>query len=390
METIQPLTNPIAAAQQPDWSGHPELPGVRRVLSARPPLARIEDVDRLRGRLARVASGDHRVVVAGDCAEDPGECSESDVRGRTALVEALAGVIGTNTRRPVVRACRIGGQFGKPRSSSTERVGGLDLPVYRGHMVNAPEPDPSLRAPDPRRMLACHDAAVQVFGHLWGKPPGGPVPEEAPVWTAHEALLLDYEVPMLRTADDGRLYLGSTHWPWLGDRTRDPDGAHAELLARVANPVACKIGPSTTTEGLLRLCARLDPEREPGRLTLTARMGEAHPPAHLADLVTAVRGAGHPAIWVSDPMHGNTVKTPEGLKTRYVASIVREVRAFQETVAAAGGVAAGVHLETTPENVTECVAGPSEAARVGEKYTSLCDPRLNPGQALEVASAWYR
>lgn len=390
METIQSLMNSRSAAQQPDWAGSLHLPEVRRELAGRPSLTRVEDIDRLREILARVATREYRVIIAGDCAEDPEECSESDVHGKTALVETLAGVIKMNTGRPVVRVGRIGGQFTKPRSKGTEKVGDLELPVYRGHMVNAPEPDPGMRAPDPRRMLSCYASAQKIFSRLWSEPSRGSITTDGHVWTAHEALLLDYEVPMLRTSSDGRFYLGSTHWPWIGDRTRDPKGAHTALLARVVNPVACKVGPSTTTHELLELCERLDPEREPGRLTLTARMGEAHPPSHLAELVTAVREAGHPVIWVTDPMHGNTVKTSDGFKTRYVDSIVREVRGFQETVTAAGGVAAGMHLETTPENVTECVADASQEFLVGEKYTSLCDPRLNSEQALEVASAWYR
>lgn len=390
MEITQPDPRSRPAAQQPAWTDDPGLPGVRRELAARPPLTRIEDIDRLRALLARVATRDYRVIMAGDCAEDPAECTASDVRGKAALVETLAGIIKMNTRRPVVRAGRIGGQFAKPRSSGTERIGRLELPVYRGHMVNAPEPVPELRAPAPERMLACYASAEKVFDHLWGDAAQRDQAVDGPLWTAHEALLLDYEIPMLRTSPDGRTFLASTHWPWIGDRTREPDGAHTALLSRVANPVACKIGPSSTVRGLLELCARLDPEREPGRLTLIARMGAGRPSGHLTDLVTAVREAGHPVIWLTDPMHGNTVKTPAGLKSRYVDSILQEMREFQVTVNAAGGVAGGLHLETTPENVTECVARSSEASHVTTKYTSLCDPRLNPEQAVTVASSWYQ
>ncbi|MFY7067063.1 3-deoxy-7-phosphoheptulonate synthase [Nocardiopsis changdeensis] len=377
-----------SAPQQPDWSADPRLPTARRILAGRPPLVRVEDADRLRARLARVAAGEDLMVVAGDCAEDPAECTAPDAAAKTALVGALADVVEENTGRPVVRLARIAGQFAKPRSEPFERVGGLLLPVYRGHLVNAPEPVAELRAPDPTRLLAGYDAARTLMGHLgWSPGTGRPRPA-APVWTAHEALLLDYEAPLLRRAPDGRLFLSSTHWPWIGDRTRDPRGAHVDLLARVANPVACKVGPSADPGELLRVCERLDPDRTPGRLTLIARMGADAVGSLLPPLVAAVRGAGHPVIWMSDPMHGNTVKTPSGLKTRYLEAIVREVRGFGAAVRSAGGTAGGLHLETTPDAVTECVPDRRHDERVADKYTSLCDPRLNPDQAVAVASAW--
>ena len=208
------------------------------------------------------------------------------------------------------------------------------------------------------------------------------------MWTSHEALLLDYELPMVRRQPDGGLLLGSAHWPWIGERTRQVDGAHVALLAAVDNPVACKVGPQMTPEQILALCERLDPRREPGRLTLIARMGADAVRAALPPLVRAVRAAGHPVIWLTDPMHGNTVNSPVGLKTRCVETVIREVTDFQSAVAEAGGVDGGLHLETTPDQVTECAVGESEIPGVGEKYTSLCDPRLNPSQAVAVASAW--
>lgn len=180
----------------------------------------------------------------------------------------------------------------------------------------------------------------------------------------------------------------STHWPWIGERTRQVDGAHVALLAAVRNPVACKVGPSATHDELLRLCERLDPDRVPGRLTLIARMGAGTAPEKLPALVAAVHGAGHPVSWLSDPMHGNTVAGPDGLKTRFVKTVIREVEEFQKSVAPAGGIPGGLHLETTPDNVTECVADRAFLESVGDKYTSFCDPRLNPRQAVEVASAW--
>ncbi|MDA0563941.1 3-deoxy-7-phosphoheptulonate synthase [Streptomonospora sp. S1-112] len=374
------------APQQPDWASHPRLPEVRARLAELPPLVRRRDTDRLRGLLARVAAGEAQAVVVGDCAEDPAESGGPDVAAKSGLAEAIAGTLKMITRRPVVRAARIAGQYAKPRSRPVERVGGRDLPVYRGHMVNAPEPDPGSRTPDPERMLSGYAAAHAVMGHLgWLS---GRTREGCPsVWTAHEALLLDYELALTRRSADGRHLLASTHWPWLGERTRAADGLHAQLLAGVVNPVSCKVGPTITPEELLALCERLDPDREPGRLTLTVRMGAGRT-GRLPELVEAVRRAGHPVIWMSDPMHGNTVTAPSGLKTRFVEAIVQEVREFQAAVREAGGVPGGLHLETTPEPVTECVQDVSRVHQVPGKYTSFCDPRLNPGQATAVVAAW--
>jgi 3-deoxy-7-phosphoheptulonate synthase len=195
-------------------------------------------------------------------------------------------------------------------------------------------------------------------------------------------------MPMLRKLDGGALWLSSTHWPWIGDRTRQVDGAHVALLAGIVNPVACKVGPTVTAAELIDLCGRLDPEREAGRLTLIARMGADRVADRLPWLVDAVRAAGHPAIWLCDPMHGNTITTPDGRKTRLVDRISRELGEFRLAVASAGGVAGGVHLETTPEDVTECVADAGALGTVGARYTSLCDPRLTPWQAMSVVSMW--
>lgn len=193
---------------------------------------------------------------------------------------------------------------------------------------------------------------------------------------------------MLRWDREGRVALTSTHWPWIGERTRQLDGAHVALLADVVNPVACKVGSRMTVADLLGLCARLDPEQEPGRLTLIARMGAEATMDLLPPLVQAVRAAGHPVIWLVDPMHANTVTTAEGRKTRVVETIVREVTAFQVAVRTAGGIPGGMHLETTPDAVTECVDAQCGVDQIDENYTTLCDPRLNPRQAVSVVSAW--
>jgi 3-deoxy-7-phosphoheptulonate synthase len=342
----------------------------------------------LRRLLTKVAEGDAQIVQAGDCAEDPAECTVGYVARKAGLLDVLAGTMKMATHRAVLRAGRIAGQFVKPRSKPTEKIGAVEVPAYRGHMVNDPEPDPALRRPDPERLLDGYWAANEVFGHLGWHDRRSNSKIESPVWTSHEALLLDYELPMLRDDELGMPVLTSTHWPWIGDRTRQVEGAHVAMLAEVVNPVACKVGPAMDVEELLTLCRVLDPEREPGRLTLIARIGADLVSERLPRLVAAVRAAGHPVIWLSDPMHGNTVTTPDGFKTRYVEAIVREVRAFQRVVRVAGGVAGGLHLETTPDAVTECVRGAGDVEHVGDKYTSFCDPRLNPEQAIAVASSW--
>ncbi|MDS1270780.1 3-deoxy-7-phosphoheptulonate synthase [Lipingzhangella sp. LS1_29] len=385
-DTLETPSRPIP--QQPGWRDHPYLPTVHRELAGRPGLVQANGTDRLHALLAQVATGEARIVMAGDCSEDPAECGSEDVARKSGLLEMLAGRVRMTTRKPVIRAARIAGQYAKPRSSPVELVEGRELPSYRGHMVNSPEPDPELRIPDPARILTGYTAAREVMRHLgWCDETTGPR-DGAPIWTSHEALLLDYETPMLRHAPDGRIFLASTHWPWLGERTRDPAGAHVALLADIANPVACKIGPAIDTDELLTLCERLDPDRVPGRLTLIARMGAGTTQDRLPLLVDRVRTAGHPVVWLSDPMHGNTVSTPSGLKTRYVETIIREVQEFQAAVQAMGGAAGGLHLETTPDQVTECVPNRFHVSEVPGKYTSFCDPRLNPDQATAVASAW--
>ncbi|NUT54034.1 MAG: phospho-2-dehydro-3-deoxyheptonate aldolase [Saccharothrix sp.] len=377
---------PHQAPQQPPWPDQARAARVRRDLATRPALVGPDDVRVLRALLARVAAGEAHVVQAGDCAEDPAECTVGYVARKAALLDVLAGTMKLNTHKPVLRAGRLAGQFAKPRSAPTETVRGVELPVYRGHMVNSPEPDPERRRPDPRRLLSGYLAAREVMGNL-GWPSGGAA-FEAPVWTSHEALLLDYELPMVRRTPSGELLLTSTHWPWIGERTRQPDGGHVALLSRVVNPVACKVGPTTTPDDLLAVCARLDPDREPGRLTLISRLGAHAVRDRLPVLVDAVRSAGHPVIWLCDPMHGNTVRTPSGLKTRVVDTIRHEIRAAQRAIAEAGGVAGGLHLETATDDVTECAAHADDLDHVGDKYTSFCDPRLNPEQAVSLVAAW--
>ncbi len=391
--TTDPIVGHCPAHQQPQWPDPAQVRRVRDILATRPPLVRAEDVLILKELLARVAVGECLVMQAGDCAEDPAECTAEHVRRKISLLHLLAATVEMSEHRPVLRVGRIAGQFAKPRSRPTERVGDRELPVYRGHMVNDPAPDPEARTPDPLRLLTGFMASIDVMEHLGWRGSTGPrlLPHGAPVmWTSHEALLLDYEVPMIRHDHAGRRWLGSTHWPWIGDRTRQPDGAHVALLAGMLNPVACKLGPDATPDDVYALGERLDPHREPGRLTFIARMGADRVADRLPPLVEAAHAAGHPVIWLCDPMHGNTVIAPDGRKIRYLDAIAEEVRQFRQLVMEAGGVAGGLHLETTPENVTECIDDETGLTASGGRYTTLCDPRLNPRQAVEVVSAWTR
>lgn len=374
--------------QQPIWADPAHITKVRAELAKLPPLVNPEDVAELRRLLTKVAHGEAHIVQSGDCAEDPAESTAGYVARKAALLDLLAGTMKMITQKPVLRVGRIAGQFAKPRSQPTERIGNIELPVFRGHLVNSPEPQPEGRQPDPHRLLTGYRAADQILTHLGWRDCATRFGFDPPIWTSHEVLLLDYELPTIRADSNGQFTLTSTHWPWIGERTNQPDGAHVALLTQVTNPVACKVGPRMTPDNLLALCQQLDPTRQPGRLTLIARMGATAIGDLLPTLVKATRAAGHPVIWLCDPMHANTVVSPGGLKTRFLTSIKQEVQQFQWAVRSAGGIAGGLHLETTPDDVTECIPDESHIDQVGNKYTSFCDPRLNPTQALSIVSTW--
>ncbi|MEU1849983.1 3-deoxy-7-phosphoheptulonate synthase [Streptomyces sp. NPDC019990] len=367
------------AWQQPDWPDPAAVAAVTGELAGAPGLVSGSDTTALRALLAAVATGRLRVLQAGDCAEIPYRATAERTAHTAELLLSLGAALGARARCPVVTVGRIGGQYAKPRSQPTEVRDGRELPVFRGHLVNDPAFEAGARRPDPHRMLVGYRAAATVAEVLSRVHPR--------VWTSHEALVLDYEVPLLRYEPEG-LVLTSTHWPWIGDRTRQLDGAHVELLSRVVNPVAVKVGPTMTAAELVALCERLDPHREPGRLTLIARLGARRVDTLLPGLVAAVRRAGHPAVWLCDPMHGNTLRGPGGRKIRVVGSLVSEVRAFHAAVTAERGTAGGLHLEVTADLVVECVSDDDERAWPADAPEPLCDPRLHPGQAQEVVDAW--
>ena len=392
LDTIEP-TPGLAPAQQPQWNAHPAYESVRAALGDAAPMVTLADLDGLRRALASVAMGNARLLQAGDCAESFYECTPQHTDAKLGVLERVADCWELLGGLAVVRIGRMGGQFAKPRSSEIERFKERDIPAFRGHLVNSELPTLSARQHDPRRMLWAYEASARVMQRLEeyraSRAPLAGYIERGP-WSSHEALVLDYEMSMLRADPvSGTTYLASTHLPWVGLRTHQPHLPHVQLLARVANPVGCKIGPETSPETTLQLCAALDPERVPGRLVLIARMGAGLVERALPDLVTAVRKAGHPVVWLSDPMHGNTVLTPTGHKTRHLAQIQAEVRAFGRVLERAGMPAGGLHLEMAATDVTECVGGPVRSeADVPARYLSLCDPRLNPEQALQVVSAW--
>ncbi|SDW77564.1 3-deoxy-D-arabinoheptulosonate-7-phosphate synthase [Amycolatopsis xylanica] len=383
------------AAQQPDW---PDEDHVRRVgaeLAALPPLVTAPEVYALRRALCRVAHAGGFVVQAGDCAETFAAPDFVGTAAKVRLLHDAAKRLHDELKVPVVPIGRIAGQYGKPRSSPTERVGDQVLPSFRGEIVNGREPTAAARTPDPARMRLAYQHSAEVFGILrelaaaglalsgrWGS-------ETPAVWTSHEALVLDYEEPMVRFDEEtGAWLLTSTHLPWIGARTCEPDGAHVRFLAGVANPVGLKVGPGCTPGRLEELCARLDPDRQPGRLVLIARMGAGVVGERLPELVRAVAASGHPVVWMSDPMHGNT-RAAGPLKTRRIGDVLAELAGFTAAVRGAGGWPGGLHLEATPEDVTECVGGrdPVVEADLPLRYRTACDPRLNGDQADEVVAA---
>ncbi|WP_412540838.1 3-deoxy-7-phosphoheptulonate synthase [Longispora sp. K20-0274] len=378
----------LPAAQQPEWRDHPAYARTRAFLAEATPLVTPAELAELRSDLARVAAGEAQVLQIGDCAENFYECTPATTRTKIGVLEDLGDHLAAVTGRPVVRIGRIGGQFGKPRSEPTEVYRGVELPTFRGHLVNSEIPTRAARRHDPRRLLWAYDASAQVLDMVREHRSQRDDTLGSGPWSSHEALVLDYEGSLLRSHDGGA-YLGSTHLPWIGERTRQTDAAHVHLLASVTNPVGCKVGPTATVAGLLELCALLDPDRSPGRLVLISRMGSSLREV-LPALVRAVRRAGHRAVWLCDPMHGNTVKTGGGVKTRLVPDIVAELTAFRDVVLDQGQTPGGVHLESAATTaVTECVGhGVGEEDLGSDGYTTLCDPRLDPEQTRHVLSSY--
>ncbi|MEV5956594.1 3-deoxy-7-phosphoheptulonate synthase class II [Streptomyces sp. NPDC051987] len=419
----------LVAHQRPEWPSQAELGDVVGHLTDRLPLVTPPECDLLTARLAQVAEGRAFLFQGGDCAERFDRLSARAVHGTLRLLQQTAVILSYASAVPVVTVGRIAGQYAKPRSRPTETVDGCTLPVYRGDAVNGMGFSQAERRPDPARLLRMYDASRHTLDLMRAYPREGTDPHllhqeiqdfvsrspagqrhgelagrigqalssthardgEPPIaeWFAsHEGLLLDYEAALTRHhPDSGRRYAGSGHMLWIGDRTRQLDGAHVAYFATIDNPIAVKLGPGGRPAQALALIDRLDPKRRPGRLTFIVRMGAHRVRDLLPELVEKVTASGAPVVWVCDPMHGNTFEAPSGRKTRRFDDILAEIAGFFEVHRALGTHAGGLHVELTGEDVTECVGG---GAGLGfddlhRRYESACDPRLNGDQALDLA-----
>jgi 3-deoxy-7-phosphoheptulonate synthase len=365
------------ARQQPDYPDPAALLAAERELADYPPLVAFREIDALRHALAGAQSGRAFLLQGGDCAESFAEFSSGNIDANLALLKAMAERVGAVFGRPIIRLGRMAGQFAKPRSADTETRGGLSLPAYRGDIVNGIAFDARARRPDPERMFRAYAQAAATRSRIG-----------AAAYTSHEALLLPFEQALVRTdPETGRAYATSAHFLWIGDRTRFAGSAHVEFARGLANPIGIKCGPSLDGETLLGLLETLDPAREPGRITLIARMGWDRIETALPPLLRAVRGSGRSVLWSCDPMHGNTIRTALGSKTRPLDRILAETRAFFAIATAEGVRCAGLHFEMTGRDVAECTGGgvaPGDPD-MADRYHTHCDPRLNPAQAMALA-----
>jgi 3-deoxy-7-phosphoheptulonate synthase len=424
------------ARQQPQYLDPGALAAVETALERCPPLVFAGEARRLKAALARVSRGEAFLLQGGDCAESFAEFDANTIRDSFRVLLQMAVILTFGGGVPVVKVGRIAGQFAKPRSSPTERVDGRELPSYRGDIINALDPDEGARRPDPARMLrAYHQAAatlnlLRAFAqggfadlhlvHQWSQdfvaasPQGAryaalssriaealafmaacgltgerlPQLRETEFFTSHDAMLLPYEEALTRVDSlTGRHYACSAHLPWIGDRTRFAEEAHVEYCRGIDNPLGLKCGPDMTADELLRIIDRLDPDNEPGRMTLIVRQGADKVRERLPLLIRAVGGAGRTPVWSCDPMHGNTITAADGRKTRPFDRIVAELEGFFAVHRAEGTHPGGLHVEMTGKDVTECTGGAQAIgeADLGRRYDTHCDPRLNGSQALELA-----
>ncbi|OAN27080.1 3-deoxy-7-phosphoheptulonate synthase [Plantibacter sp. H53] len=418
--------------QQPSWPDQAAVARASAELATLPPLVFAGEVDILRDRLARAASGNAFLLQGGDCAETFAGATAEQIRNRVKTVLQMAVVLTYGASMPVVKMGRMAGQFAKPRSNDSETRGDVTLPAYRGDIVNGYDFTPESRTADPARLVKGYHTSASTLNliraftqggfadlrevHSWNKGfAANPVNHRyeglardidraikfmeaagadfdqlrgVEFYSSHEALLMDYERPMTRIdSRTGTPYNTSAHFVWIGERTRELDGAHVDFLSRVRNPIGVKLGPTTSADDMLRLIDKLDPEREPGRLTFITRMGAGKIRDALPPLLEAIKGADATPLWVTDPMHGNGLTTPTGYKTRRFDDVVDEVKGFFEAHRSAGTHPGGIHVELTGDDVTECLGGSEQIdeATLATRYESLCDPRLNHMQSLELA-----
>ena len=423
----------LPTAQRPDWPDAAHLRAVEAELAEQPPLVFAGECDQLRDRLAAVARGEAFVLQGGDCAETFSGSTDDAVRKRLQTLLQMAVVLTYAASVPVVKIGRMAGQFAKPRSRATEARDGVELPAYRGEAVNGLDFTPEARRPDPARLLRAYHCAAATLNlcrafttggyadlhqvHAWNQdfvaesPAGrryeqlageidralsfmkacGADPEElhgVELFSSHEGLLLEYERALTRI--DGRSGLPydlSAHLVWIGERTRDIDGAHVEFFRQIRNPIAVKLGPTISPDDAVALIELLNPDREPGRLTFIARLGAGKVREALPPLVERVTRLGSPVAWICDPMHGNTFEAPSGHKTRRFDAVLDEVTGFFQVHRALGTHPGGIHVEFTAEDVTECVGGGHEIVEedLHQRYETACDPRLNRRQSLDLA-----
>ncbi|MFT6349670.1 MAG: 3-deoxy-7-phosphoheptulonate synthase [Psychromonas sp.] len=422
--------------QQPSYPDQEKLQQTERYLANQPPLVFAGEARALRDDLAKVSRGEAFLLQGGDCAESFDEFRTSHIRDTFKALMQMAVVLTFGGQKPVVKIGRIAGQFAKPRSTELETINGVSHPSYRGDIINGIDFNEKSRLPDPQRMVTAYNQSTSTLNllrafaqggladlnqvHQWnldfikksplGKryetlagsiedslafmnacginPATAPQLRETTLYTSHEALLLPYEQALTRCDSlTGKWYDCSAHMLWIGDRTRQIDHAHIEFLRGVENPIGIKVGPSTDPEELLRIIDIVNPHNEAGRLNLIVRMGADKIAAHLPALIRAIEREGKNVVWSSDPMHGNTIKAPNGYKTRRVNDILREVQQFFQIHKAEGSYAGGVHFEMTGRNVTECVGGAFQITEhdLAQRYHTYCDPRLNADQALELA-----
>ena len=424
------------AGQQPDWPDAEVLASVRERLRQLPPLVFAGEARNLLASLGEVAEGRAFLLQAGDCVESFREVSAVGIREKLKVLLQMSAVLTYGATLPVVKVGRIAGQFAKPRSAATELIDGVELPSFRGHVVHSDEASEVARVPDPERMLQGYYQAASTLNllraftkggfadltqvHTWNQEFVASSAEgrryetianeigralrfmqsigidlarersihEVDVYTSHEGLLLDYEEPLVRKDSlTGQWYDCSAHLLWIGDRTRELDGAHVEFFAGVNNPIGVKLGPTSSASSVIALCERLNPDRVPGRLTLISRLGASRVRELLPPILAAVRAAGHPVVWVCDPMHENTFVSASGRKTRRFDDVMGELEGFFAAHREAGTWPGGVHIEFTGEDVTECLGG-AEAVlenQLDHRYETLCDPRLNARQSLDLA-----
>lgn len=421
--------------QMPDYPDQAALAAVEAQLAKYPPLVFAGEARRLKSALAQVSRGKAFLLQGGDCAESFAEFSADNIRDTFKVMLQMAIVLTWGAKVPVVKVGRMAGQFAKPRSAGTEVIGGVELPSYRGDIINGFDFTAAARVPDPQRMLQAYTQAAASLNLLRAFSTGGYADihrvqswisgftdeEEAhryrqiahqiqdamdfmaaagvtsdtahqlntvDFYTSHEALLLEYEEALCRIdSTTGLPVAGSGHMIWIGDRTRQPEGAHVEFCRGVQNPIGLKCGPSLSSDDLKVLLNRLNPLNEPGRLTLIARFGAGKVGEHLPRLIKAVQEEGAEVVWTCDPMHGNTIKSSTGYKTRPFDSVLREVREFFAVHKAEGTVPGGVHFEMTGQDVTECTGGVRAVTDedLSDRYHTACDPRLNASQSLELA-----